>query len=137
MMIKGMLWSTPDSDTNDAVNWTITENAAVREGIPDEFNFAILVQHAGGPFQATVETKVRTKSGIRLFGWPWPRPSPLSLRPGISLGRPLGLTTFDDLRDTHWGMLAPYEGSYLVLINHPGDSLVNGLQSLKLTSTLI
>ena len=124
MTIKGMPWSIPNSDSSDdevdnAVIWEIVENSAEGKGIPDEFNFAILVQHDGGPIQAVVETKVRTKAGIRLFGWPWPKPSPLIFKPGISLGSPLG-STFDDLRDSHWQTLAPYEGSFHVCLSDLG-----------------
>ena len=134
MMIEGKTWSTSSNESDNMVEWTITENAAVGKGIVDEFDFAILVQHTGGPLQATVETTVWTKFGIPLFGKPWPRASPLILRPSVSLGRPLGLTTFDDLRDTHWGMLATYNGPFLVRMSHPGNSLANAMQSLKLTS---
>ena len=122
MMIKGMPWSISDGDASDevdnAVIWKITENAAVGKGIPDEFNFAILIQHSGGPFQATIETKVWTKAGVRLFGWPWPKPSPLIFKPGISLGNSLALRAFDDLEDTHWEKLATYEGSCQVRQDH-------------------
>ena len=122
MMIKGIPWSIADHDSDNevdnAVIWKITENAAIGKGIPDEFNFAILVQHNGGPFQATVEIKVWTKAGVRLFGWPWPKPDPLNFRPSASLGRQLGLRTFDELEDDHWERLAPYEGSLHVSLLH-------------------
>ena len=122
MTIKGIPWSISDHGSDDevdnAVIWKITENAAAGKGIPDEFNFALLVQHGGGPFQVTVEIKVWTKAGVRLFGWPWPKPDPLIFRPSASLGKPCGLMTFDDLEDKHWEALAPYEGPLYVSIAH-------------------
>ena len=119
--IKGKPWSVCDDDIGDevdnAVIWQVMENASIGGGIPDELNLAVLVQHDGRPLQATVEIKVWTKAGVRLFGWPWPRPNPLTFRPSVSLGKRLGLTTFENLENWHWAQLAPYEGSLNVCFN--------------------
>ena len=114
MMVKGIPWSVSDdggdNEVDNAVIWKITENTAIGKGIPDELNFALLIQHDGSPFQATLEIKVWTKGGLRLFGWPWPKPNPLIFRPSAFVGTPLGLATFDELEDGHWKALAPHEG---------------------------
>lgn len=111
--ITGIPWcsSSHNKEVENTVIWKLTENAKQAEGIPLELNVALLVQHDGFPFQGTVEIKAWTKSNMRLFGWPWPKPNPLIFKPTVSLGLPAGLASYDELKDEHWKRLAPFVGT--------------------------
>ena len=114
--IKGIPWcsSSHNKEVENMVVWNIIENAKQAEGIPSDLNVALLVQHDGFPFQGTVEIKATTKSNLRLFGWPWPKPNPLIFKPTVSLGVPVDLASYDELKDEHWERLAPFVGLFHV-----------------------
>ena len=59
---------------DNALKWTLVENAMQKEGIPDIFTCAILVEHDGNPFQANISVSVRpgvALPSIRLGALPW------------------------------------------------------------------
>lgn len=126
--IKGIPWcsSSHNKEVENTVIWKLTENAKQAEGIPLELNVALLVQHDGFPFEGTVEIKAWTKSNVRLFGWPWPKPNPLIFKPTVSLGLPAGLASYDELKDEHWERLAPFVGSFHSYQLTPGTKLMAG-----------
>jgi hypothetical protein len=99
------------------VEWTLRENELQGEGVPNDFKVAILVQHAGVPFQSTVKVKATTRSNLALFGRPWPKPDPLIFSPTVSLGLPLGLQNFDDLKDGNWKDLTGFDDFAAVSID--------------------
>jgi hypothetical protein len=109
MRITAIPWC-DKTEVENSVIWKIAENGKQAEGIPNELNTAIVIQHDGGIFQAVIEIKAWTGLGTKLFGWPWPKPHPLIIRPLTSLGPKLGLNSFDELVDEQWGKLAPFYG---------------------------
>ena len=107
MEIKGIPWPSGDEDVENMVIWKVAENARQADGIPNELNVAVVVQHDGKPFHGVVEILTWTKSGVKLFGWPWPKPNPLVFRPTVSIGPPIDVATFDDLTDEQLYGLVP------------------------------
>jgi hypothetical protein len=110
MQIKGKRWSSPGHETDNMAIWTLLENSKQGDGIPLDFRAAVLVQHAGRPFQGTIKISVRTKLGLKLFGWPWSTPNPLLFRPDVSFGALLGVADLDTLEDSHWRKLCDFPG---------------------------
>jgi hypothetical protein len=106
--IKGKLWNQKKGRDDQAI-WTILEQSTQGEGVVD-LNAAVLIQHNDQPFQGTVKILAKTKSGIRVFGWPWDAPDPLLFKPSVALGPQLNLVDFDQLSDDHWRQLCEYQG---------------------------
>jgi hypothetical protein len=111
MQIKGKRWASSRNFKEDNQGiWTLLEESKQGEGIPSEFTLAILLQHDNRPFQGTVRVMAKTKSGIRVLGWPWSSPKPAVFRPGVSFGEQLEVEDFGQLSDEHWRQLCDFPG---------------------------
>lgn len=140
MKIVGEPWATDeDADDDDMVTWRVDENFADDDGVPSDFKTAVLVQHGGQPFQATVQVKVRTGLGMSLFGWPWSKPRPLIVSDQESFGDAVAVTTFDELEETHWLKLSEFPGQVVVSLLtkdfHPQFRKLKAEQRIRVTDT--
>jgi hypothetical protein len=104
--IRGTPWET--HGRYNKAKWQLNENEPLEEGIPMDFKFAVVVQHDGESFQATVEitaqAKVRITNqreiGLPLFcGWPWSELAPLLLNTDVLFGPELKSLNFDQLTE--------------------------------------
>jgi hypothetical protein len=93
MEIKGIPWCSGDEDVENMVIWKAVENSRQADVILNELNAAVVVQHDGKPFHGVPEVVTWTKSGIELFGWPWPKPDPFVFRPRYRFDRRQGLAS--------------------------------------------
>jgi hypothetical protein len=135
MEISGEKWTSDEELYDDnMVIWTLSENSRQGDGIPKALKVGVLVQHGGGPLEGTVEFKARTRSGLSLFGWPWSKPNPVIFRPTAAIGVPLGLHTFDELKEEHWRQLADFPGLVTVgAFSHGIDGFVaNNMEECKM-----
>jgi hypothetical protein len=111
MKIIGEPWaSDEDAEDDDMVIWRVDENYAQADGIPRDVKTAVLVQHTGDVFQATVHIKVRTRMGMSLFGWPWSKPTPLIVSDKSSFGSVVVPENFSALEEHHWLQLTEFPG---------------------------
>lgn len=122
MKIIGEPWaSDEDAEDDDMVIWRVDENYAQADGIPRDLKTAVLVQHTGEVFQATVHIKVRTRMGVSLFGWPWSKPTPLIVSDKSSFGDDILPDNFGTLEEQHWLQLTEFQG--LVAVSPAGHFL--------------
>lgn len=122
MKIIGEPWATDeDAEDDDMVIWRVDENYAQADGIPRDLKTAVLVQHTGEVFQATVHIKVRTRMGVSLFGWPWSKPTPLIVSDKSSFGDDILPDNFGTLEEQHWLQLTEFQG--LVAVSPAGHFL--------------
>lgn len=121
MKIIGEPWaSDEDAEDDDMVIWRVDENYAQADGIPRDLKTAVLVQHTGEVFQATVHIKVRTRMGVSLFGWPWSKPTPLIVSDKSSFGDDILPDNFSTLEEQHWLQLTEFQGLVAVSsASHP------------------
>jgi len=111
LKIIGEPWaSDEDAEDDDMVIWRVDENYAQADGIPRDLKTAVLVQHTGDVFQATVHIKVRTRMGMSLFGWPWSKPTPLVVSNKSSFGNGVLPENFAALEEQHWLQLTEFPG---------------------------
>lgn len=111
LKIIGEPWaSDEDAEDDDMVIWRVDENYAQADGIPRDMRTAVLVQHTGDVFQATVHIKVRTRIGMSLFGWPWSKPTPLVVSNKSSFGDGILPGDFSALEESHWLQLTEFPG---------------------------
>ncbi|KAK5047441.1 hypothetical protein LTR84_006537 [Exophiala bonariae] len=111
MKIVGEPWaSDEDAEDDDMVRWKVDENYAQADGVPTDLKTAVLVQHTGEAFHATVHIKARTRMGISLFGWPWSKPTPLVVSNKSSFGAAVLPEDFSTLEEHHWLQLTEFHG---------------------------
>lgn len=102
---------------NNTVKWTLVENAKQKEGIPDIFTCALLVEHDGNPFQADVSVSVRpgvALPSIRLDALPWSKDDPVLFHPGMEFAVKLSHRRLDQLDETEWLSLVDFPVEYQV-----------------------
>jgi len=86
-----------------------------KEGIPDIFTCAILVEHDGNPFQADISVSVRpgvALPSIRLGALPWSKDDPVLFRPGMEFAAKLSHRRLDQLGETDWLSLVDFPSEY-------------------------
>ena len=85
----------------------MTENGKQR-GIPDRLNGAVIIE-SSGPFQAKAEVTVDTSIKDNLFGAPWQKTHPVPFTPGITKETAPRTLKFEDLTESDWKEMIPYE----------------------------
>lgn len=108
---RGQRWLDMETGSINIARWVITENSSQGSGIPMDFACAALYEHGGEPFQLTVEVRLRTKTGLTLFGHPWSALTPVMIRPGTKFGSTTIATDFNELSIQDWRCLCPAEWS--------------------------
>ena len=103
----GNRWSSKKSNAWDIVYWEMTENGKQR-GIPDRLNAAVIIE-SSGPFQAKAEVTVDTSIKDNLLGAPWQKTHPVPFTPGITKGTAPRTLKFEDLTESDWKEMIPYE----------------------------
>lgn len=137
MKIIGEPWaSDEDAEDDDMVIWRVDENYAQTDGIPRDFKTAVVVQHTGEEFQATVHIKARTRMGISLFSWPWSKPTPLVVSNKSSFGDGVLPDDFSALEDKHWLQWTEFQGLAAVSLGcHSFDHQTHNLQRIRVSDT--
>lgn len=98
---------------DDTVLWRVTENAALKEGIPPEVHVAVVVTTEADALIALVKTSVQMSSGIGRFGLLWTDESPLRVArgEGVAFGPAPRDTRFEQLIDEEdWSSFAGVRG---------------------------
>ncbi|EKG13626.1 hypothetical protein MPH_09235 [Macrophomina phaseolina MS6] len=115
--VIGEPWTSDEADEqdveeDDSVHWRMVEHKQQADGIPRALQCAVIVQSEDAAFEATVQVKVKTSSGLALFAWPWSRPRPLVFRKQVSFGAGPEVTRFDEIPEQAWldmiGVDRPY-----------------------------
>lgn len=101
----------------NTVKWTLSENVKQKEGIPDIFTCAVLVEHGGNPFQANVSVSVSPGTpfpSIRLDALPWSKDDPVLFHPGFEFSTKLSHRRLDQLNEDEWLSLVDFPREYQV-----------------------
>lgn len=101
----------------NTVKWTLSENAKQKEGIPDIFTCALLVEYDGNPFQAVVSVSVRPSvalPSIHLGALPWSKDDPVLFHPGKEFAAKLSHRRLDQLNEAEWLSLVDFPTEYQV-----------------------
>jgi hypothetical protein len=107
----GNYWSSKHGTDWDVVYWDVEENKKTKHGIPDRLNVAVIVEREG-TFTASVEVTVDTPIANGLFALPWSKNSPAAFVTGVVMGPQPKTMKFDELTDTDWRLMIPYEDEW-------------------------
>ena len=102
---RGERWFDEESGSANLAQWILSENSSQGTGVPTDFDCGVLYQHGGKSFQITVEVRLRTKTGLHLFGRPWTPLRPVIIREGTKFGKAVPPSSFDDMTVDEWNTL--------------------------------
>lgn len=97
---------------DDTVLWRVTENGALKKGIPHEVHVAVVVTTKADSFIALVKTNAHMSSGIGRFGLLWTDELPLRVvrSERTAFGPAPRDTRFEQLTEEDWSPFAGVRG---------------------------
>ena len=107
--LSGQPWSDKRRSAAHQILWSLDDQSEGRWDIPDELNFAFVVQYIS-TFQASVEVKAKTRIGLPfpLMAIPWSRDDPLLFNGKTQIGTLSVSNEFDRFSEADWAKVAPY-----------------------------
>jgi hypothetical protein len=108
---RGQRWLDHTTGGTSIARWVITENSSQGTGVPTDFNCGVLYQHGEKPFKLSVDVRLRTKTGLCLFGRPWSPLKPVVIRPNTKFGRTVAPEGIDEMPIDDWKALCHAEWS--------------------------